>query len=126
MVTGEEAHWVLTLYVNGAGPRSSAAIDTVRRLCDTELSGRFELTVYDAAEHPAAARRDNILALPTLIKHQPAPRRYVVGDLVDVERLRAALDLGPPAPHSAPQSAPQSATWSPSRAPEASTADGIA
>jgi circadian clock protein KaiB len=118
MVTGEEAHWVLTLYVNGAGPRSSAAIDTVRRLCDTELSGRFELTVYDAAEHPAAARRDNILALPTLIKHHPTPRRYVVGDLVDVERLRAALDLG--------QSATQSAPWSPSRAPEASTADGIA
>ena len=121
MTSGEEAHWELTLYVNGAGPRSSAAIETVRRLCDTELSGRFELSVYDAAEHPAAALRDNILALPTLIKHQPTPRRYVVGDLADVERLRAALDLGPPAPQSAPQSAP----WSPSRAPEASTADGI-
>jgi circadian clock protein KaiB len=115
MTSREEAHWELTLYVNGAGPRSSAAIETVRRLCDTELSGRFELSVYDAAEHPAAALRDNILALPTLIKHHPTPRRYVVGDLADVERLRAALDLGTPPPQSPP-----------SLAPEASTADGIA
>jgi circadian clock protein KaiB len=98
MTPGEEAHWELTLYVNGVGPRSSAAIETIRRLCDTELSGRFELSVYDAAEHPAAARRDNILALPTLIKQTPAPRRYVVGDLADVERLRSALDLGPSLP----------------------------
>jgi circadian clock protein KaiB len=110
MTSGDEARWELTLYVNGAGPRSSAAIDIVRRLCDTELTGRFELSVYDAAEHPAAAVRDNILALPTLVKHTPSPRRYVVGDLADVERLRAALDLGPQPPQSS----------------EATSAEGIA
>jgi circadian clock protein KaiB len=96
MVSGDDARWELALYVNGASPRSSAAIEVVRQLCDNELSGRFELSVYDAAEHPAAAARDNILALPTLVKLNPPPRRYVVGDLADVDRLRAALDLGAP------------------------------
>jgi circadian clock protein KaiB len=98
MTAHDDARWELTLYVNGAGPRSSAAIDVVRQLCDTELTGRFELSVYDAAEHPAAAARDHILALPTLVKHTPTPRRYVVGELADVDRLRAALDLGAPSP----------------------------
>jgi circadian clock protein KaiB len=91
----DDARWELTLYVNGAGPRSSSAIDVVRRLCDAELTGRFELSVYDAVDHPDAVARDRILALPTLVKQTPTPRRYVVGDLADVERLRAALDLGP-------------------------------
>jgi len=91
----EQPHWALTLYVSGAGPRSAAAIDLVRRLCDAELKGRFELAVYDAADHPEQVVRDRVLALPTLIKSTPAPRRYVVGDLTDIDKLRDALDLGP-------------------------------
>jgi circadian clock protein KaiB len=109
MTADDDTHWELTLYVNGAGPRSSAAIDIVRQLCDAELTGRFELSVYDAAEHPAAAARDNILALPTLVKHTPTPRRYVVGDLADVERLRSALDLGPAPPTPEPSKADETA-----------------
>ena len=81
--------------MSGAGPRSAAAIDLVRQLCDAELEGRFELAVYDAADHPAEVVRDRVLALPTLVKTTPEPRRYVVGDLSDLDRLRDALDLGP-------------------------------
>jgi circadian clock protein KaiB len=109
MAADDDSHWELTLYVNGAGPRSSAAIEIVRRLCDAELTGRFELSVYDAAEHPAAAARDNILALPTLVKQNPMPRRYIVGDLADVERLRAALDLGAPSLSPGPSKADETA-----------------
>ena len=95
MSQGEDTQWELTLYVHGAGPRSAAAIEVVRQFCDAELTGRFELSVFNAADHPADVVRDNILALPTLVKQNPEPRRYVVGDLSDVERLRRALDLGP-------------------------------
>ena len=93
---GGDAHWSLTLYVSGAGPRSSAAIGIVRDLCDAELSGRFDLTVLDAADHPHDVVRDHILALPTLVKKAPEPRRYVVGDFTDLAKLREALDLGEP------------------------------
>jgi circadian clock protein KaiB len=95
----DSAHWSLTLYVSGAGPRSSAAVGIVRDLCDTELAGRFDLTVRDAADHPSDVVRDHIVALPTLIKESPEPRRYVVGDFTDLARLREALDLSaPPTP----------------------------
>jgi circadian clock protein KaiB len=87
--------WTLTLYVNGASPRSTEAIATVRRICDEELSGQVDLNVVNAADHPELLKRDDIVALPTLVKHAPAPLRHMVGNLTDVERVRAGLDLGP-------------------------------
>ena len=36
------------------------------------------------------------MAVPTLVKRLPAPPRQLVGDLADVDRVRAGLDLAPP------------------------------
>lgn len=88
--------WVLTLYVSGASPRSAEAIVTVRRICDEDLAGQVDLTVVSAADHPDLVKRDHILALPTLVKHAPAPIRQLVGNLTDVDRVRTALDLAGP------------------------------
>jgi circadian clock protein KaiB len=91
----DEVRWQLTLYVNGASPRSAEAIVTVRLICDEDLAGRADLTIVNAADHPDLVVRDHILALPTLVKHAPAPLRQLVGYLTDVERVRLALDLAP-------------------------------
>ena len=100
----EQPRWSLTLYVRGASPRSAEALETVRRLCDEELPGQVELQVVDVTDQPALAARDRIVAVPTLVKRLPAPPRHLVGDLADVDRLRAGLDLGsaPPSPTSVP------------------------
>ncbi len=88
--------WSLTLYVSGASPRSAEALETVRRLCDEELPGQVELQVVDVTDDPALAARDRIVAVPTLVKRLPAPPRQLVGDLADVDRVRAGLDMGAP------------------------------
>ena len=85
--------WALTLYVSGASPRSSEAIVTVRRICDEDLAGQVDLTVVNAVDHPARVKQDNILALPTLVKHSPQPLRHLVGNLTDAARVRVGLDL---------------------------------
>lgn len=96
---GGPVRWSLTLYVSGASPRSTAALETVRRICDEELAGRVDLRVVDIAEEPARVLEDQILAVPTLVKHQPVPLRRMIGNLSDADRVRAGLDLGPtPAP----------------------------
>src|SRR5918993_1379441 len=92
----ERPGWSLTLYVSGASPRSAQALETVRRLCDEDLRGQVELLVVDVAEDPARAATDRILAVPTLVKRLPAPRRQLVGDLADLDRVRAAVVLGGP------------------------------
>lgn len=94
-MAGGPARWSLTLYVSGASPRSTAALETVRRICDEELAGRVDLRVVDVTEEPARLLADQVMAVPTLVKHEPPPLRRLVGDLADVGRVRAALDLGP-------------------------------
>ena len=93
---GDSPRWSLTLYVSGASPRSAQALEAVRRLCDEELAGQIELEVVDVTDEPALAGRDGIVAVPTLVKRLPAPPRQLVGDLADVDRLRAGLDLAEP------------------------------
>jgi circadian clock protein KaiB len=88
--------WSLTLYVSGASPRSAEALETVRRLCDEEIPGQVELQVVDVSDEPDLAVRDRIVAVPTLVRRLPAPPRQLVGDLGDVDRVRAGLDMGPP------------------------------
>ena len=90
---GGPVRWSLTLYVSGASPRSTAALETVRRICDDELRGRVDLRVVDVTEEPARLLGDQVMAIPTLVKHEPAPLRRLVGDLADAQRVRAALDL---------------------------------
>jgi circadian clock protein KaiB len=92
---GGPIRWSLTLYVSGASPRSTAALATIRRICDEELHGRVDLRVVDVTDEPARLLSDQVMAIPTLIKHEPAPLRRLVGDLADAQRVRAALDLEP-------------------------------
>lgn len=92
------SRWTLTLYVSGASPRSAEAIVTVRRLCDEYLRGNVDLTVLNAVDHPHRVKEDHILALPTLVKHTPAPLRHLVGNLTDMSFVTRALDLDLPTP----------------------------
>lgn len=91
----EPLRWSLTLYVNGASPRSATAIEAVRKVCAEDLAGRSDLRIVDVRDEVELARSDQVLAVPTLIKRLPAPLRRLVGDLEDVERLRSGLDLEP-------------------------------
>ena len=103
---GDRPRWFLRLYVSGASPRSAQALEAVRRLCDEDLAGRVELEVVDVADEPAAVAQDGIVAVPTLVQRLPAPARQLVGDLADVDRLRAGLDLGTGPSATPPSSAP--------------------
>ena len=94
--------YVLKLYVTGLTSRSRRAVATLRRLCDAELAGRYELLVVDVLERPELAERDKILATPTVIKERPEPERRIIGDLSDPSLVLAALDLHP-APATAPR-----------------------
>ena len=81
------------LYVAGQSPRSLAALDNLRRLCDGHLAGRCRVEVVDLLEHPERAQRDQIIAIPTLVRLSPLPLRRLVGDLSDSERVMAGLEL---------------------------------
>jgi circadian clock protein KaiB len=84
---------LIKLYVTGQTPRSLAAIENLRRICEEELANRYELVVIDVLERPQLAEDEKILATPTVIKELPLPIRRVIGDLTDTERVLVGLDL---------------------------------
>jgi len=85
--------FVLRLYVTGATPASTRAIEKVRTVCEEHLQGRYELEVIDIYQTPALAKDHQIIATPTLVKILPAPLRRFIGDLSKVEKILFGLDL---------------------------------
>ena len=87
------SQYVLRLFVTGTTPRSVRAISNLRRLCDERLGGKYSLEVIDIYQSPHTAKEHQIVAVPTLIKVLPLPLRRIIGDLADLERVLAGLDL---------------------------------
>lgn len=85
--------WDLRLYIAGQSPRSLAALNNLTALCEQYLAGRYAIEVLDLVEHPSLARRDDILAIPTLVRNLPTPLRKFIGDLSDSERLMTGLGV---------------------------------
>jgi circadian clock protein KaiB len=85
----------LRLFVTGTSPRSGVAIANLRRICEQELSGKYDLEIIDVLEHPELAETERILATPTLIKSLPLPLRRVIGDLSDTEKVLLGLEVRP-------------------------------
>jgi circadian clock protein KaiB len=86
---------LLRLYVAGQSPRSLDAFANLRSICDEHLPGMYEIEVIDLIEHPELAAEDDVLAVPTLVRLQPAPPRRIIGNLSNTERVLGHLK--PPA-----------------------------
>lgn len=84
---------ILRLYIAGATERSRRAVLRARQLCESELSGNYELEVIDVYQQPILARDGNILATPTLVREFPLPVRRLIGDLSDKAGLFIGLNL---------------------------------
>jgi circadian clock protein KaiB len=84
---------VLQLYVSGMSPKSMEAIENIKHLCDEHLKGTFELEVIDIYKHPEAAAAQHIVFSPSLIKLQPLPRKTLIGNLSDTNKVIKALGI---------------------------------
>lgn len=85
----------LCLYVAGTSARSERAIANVKHCCDTHFAGRYALNIIDLLQHPELAQRDQVTALPLLVRRQPSPQQFLIGDLSDTPRLLRHLAFSP-------------------------------
>jgi circadian clock protein KaiB len=93
--SGLHAHWHLRLYVAGQSPKSLTAFANLKRVCDEYLEARYEIEIVDLLENPDLAAEDEIIAIPTLVRRVPSPSRKLIGDLSDLDRVLAGLELAP-------------------------------
>jgi len=88
-------NYALRLYVAGQTPKAVRAFENLRKICEEHLQGRYSIEIVDLIENPALGRGDQILALPTLVRHLPTPIKKIIGDLSNTERVLVGLDLRP-------------------------------
>ena len=69
------------------------AVYNLRKLCEEYLPDDYDLEVIDIYKDPAAARDEQIIAAPTLVKQLPAPIRKFVGDMSNTQKILFGLDL---------------------------------
>ncbi|MGD0037769.1 MAG: circadian clock protein KaiB [Bacteroidota bacterium] len=85
--------WILRLYIAGQTPKSIAAFNNLKLICEEQLKGKYHLEVIDLLKKPQLARDNQILAVPTLVRKLPLPVRNIIGDLSNIERVLVGLDL---------------------------------
>lgn len=85
--------YTLRLYIAGASPRSVTAFSNLKKICEEHLKGKYNIEIVDLLENPKLAARDQIVAIPTLVRKLPPPLRKVIGDLSNEEKVLVGLDL---------------------------------
>ncbi len=85
--------WKLRLYVAGQTPNSLTAFENLKKICEQHLEGRYQIEVIDLFLNPQLAKGDQIIAVPTLIRHLPTPVKKIIGNLSNTEKVLIGLDL---------------------------------
>lgn len=83
----------LRLYVAGNNRQSMHAITNIKNICEQYLKDCYELEVIDLYLQPDRAKKDQIIAIPTLVKELPLPLCRIIGDLADIEKVCESLDI---------------------------------
>lgn len=86
-------NFILRLFVTGASPNSTRAISNLKTICEKHLKDRYELEIIDVYQQPLVAEREQLIALPLLIKKSPGMERRLIGDMSNTQKVLKGLGL---------------------------------
>jgi len=84
---------VLQLYVSGMSTKSMEAIENIKKLCEEYLKDAFELEIIDLYKNPVVASIQQIVFSPSLVKIAPLPKKTLVGNFSDPEKVIKVLGI---------------------------------
>lgn len=88
-----EGVYLFRLFITGASPNSGRAVRNIREVCEQYLPEKYTLEIIDVYQQPELAKKEQLIALPLLIKKFPLPEKRFVGDLSDNEKVLRGLGL---------------------------------
>ncbi|MCF2445432.1 circadian clock KaiB family protein [Dyadobacter sp. CY345] len=92
-IIGEDDKYVLRLFITGASTNSVRAISNIKQICEEYIADRYTLEIIDVYQQKEVAEREQLIALPLLIKSFPLPERRLIGDMSDTKRVLNGLGL---------------------------------
>lgn len=95
MARKEKTEWILRLYIAGMTPKSTKALENLKKICEEQVPGKYSIEIVDLLKNPQLAEGDQILALPTLVRKLPEPVRKIIGDLSNKEKVLVGLNMIP-------------------------------
>jgi circadian clock protein KaiB len=89
----EDVEYVLRLFITGATPNSTRAVVNIKEICENNLKGKYSLEIIDVYQQSEIAEKEQLIALPMLLKKQPLPERRLIGDLSETEKVLSILGI---------------------------------
>ncbi|GHB55831.1 circadian clock KaiB family protein [Persicitalea jodogahamensis] len=86
-------HYELRLFIAGASVNSRRAIANLREICDHYLKDKYSLEIIDVHQQKEIAEREQLIALPLLVKSYPLPQRRLIGDMSDTMKVLRGLGI---------------------------------
>ena len=84
----------LRLFVAGDEPNSAQARASLEELCANYLAGNCRIEVVDVLQDFEPALQENILVTPALVIQHAGRRNVIFGNLADMNRVLAVLQIG--------------------------------
>jgi circadian clock protein KaiB len=94
VIAANEDRFVLRLFITGVTPNSTRAVTNIKQICESYLKDNYSLEIIDVYQQKDIAQREQLVALPLLIRKFPLPERRLIGDLSNTEKVLKALGLG--------------------------------
>lgn len=89
----QEPEYKLKLFITGTTPNSVRAISNTKEFCEEYLAGRYDLEIIDVYQQPELAAKEQIIAVPILLKMSPLPLRRLIGDMSDKAKMLRGMGI---------------------------------
>lgn len=83
----KKSGFVLKLYISNNHIATQKTLDNIHKILEQELIQPYTLKIIDISKNPEQAEKDQIQAIPALVRVWPKPIKKIIGDLEDLTKV---------------------------------------
>jgi len=84
----EKNEFIFELYFAGDTPISLKAARNAKAIFDKYYKNNYALHLFDIYKNPAFVEKENIIAVPLLVRKKPLPEIRMIGDFSDMQKVK--------------------------------------
>jgi circadian clock protein KaiB len=84
----EIKEFIFELYIAGETPISLKAVLNTKAIFEKYYKNNYVLQVIDIYQDPALAIKENLVAVPLLVRKNPLPEIRMIGDFSDTQKVK--------------------------------------